>query len=173
MATFLLSVTGRLGLALALIAGAAMAKGKKHQHAAGFSCELPDGWRAENGPQAVALLPPGVKVDPGKEDNPEVYTIWASQGEGGQDLVSSTRINLERTGVKAESKDEVFSVKDKPGTSHTFDFTHPERKLAYRIRIFSLRVSGWRLTLMATGLRERVAAREGQLKEIARSLSVP
>jgi hypothetical protein len=173
MATYWLSVTGRCALAVLLAGGALMAKGKKHGHAAGFSCELPEGWRAENGPHAIALLPPGVKVDPGKEDNPEVYTIWASQGEGGQDLVSATRINLERGGVKAESKDEVFPVKDKPGTSHTFDFTHPERKVAYRIRIFSLRVGGWRLTLMANGLRERIAAREGPMKEIARSLNVP
>ncbi|MBM3813660.1 MAG: hypothetical protein FJW20_18705 [Acidimicrobiia bacterium] len=164
-----LSVTARAALILMLAAPLAPAKGKKHTHPDGFSFELPSGWTAENGPDAVLLLPPGVKVDPSREDNAEVYTVRASRVEAA-DFVNSMRINLERSGVKVAATDETFKGGQGMGTMHIFDFDHPERKVAYRIRLFTVLVKGWRLTLVGRGLREKVSGREGQLREIARSM---
>lgn len=65
----------RRSLLLAVIPAALLAKGKKTLHPRGFSFELPDRWKWELAEQGGVLLPPGVVVDPEREDNPEVYSI--------------------------------------------------------------------------------------------------
>ncbi|MBK5290159.1 MAG: hypothetical protein JJE04_00505 [Acidobacteriia bacterium] len=157
---------------LLLLPVALLAKGKKYQHPSGFSFELPGGWTAEMGAVAAALIPPGGKLDPNREDNPEVYTIWPAEAGSDEDLVAATRQSLERSGAKPEGGgvNQPFKAPGRAGTSHTMDFQHPERKVAYRIRIFSLHVKGRRIALLATGHRDKLVAREKDLQEIARSM---
>ena len=165
-------VTRRSLLALSAALPALLAKGKRYQHPSGFSFELPPGWTAEIGAMAVAVIPPGGKLDPNREDNPEVYTIWPAESGADEDLVQATRENLERTGAKPEGGGVNVGFKSPAGagTSHTMDFTHPERKVAYRVRIISLSIKGRRIALLATGHRDKLVAREKDLQEIARSI---
>jgi hypothetical protein len=160
----------RASLALLLLGGG-LAEAKRVKHPLGFSVDLPAGWTVENGEAAMAVIPPGVTLDPNREDNAEIYTIWA--GQEGENSVEGVRANLVLTKTKFLAADEQFKMKNAPATIHTFDFEHPERKVAYRIRVVSMVVKGRRLTVMATGHRDKLAARDKVFQDIARSVDVP
>jgi hypothetical protein len=148
------------------------AKDKRHRHPAGFSFEPPNGWTVENGEDAALLVPKGAKVDPDREDNPEIYTVRPS-GEGAaggeKALVAEMRETLVSQGVKLteEPRPEAFG---KRGSIYTLDFVHPARKAAFRVRVYSMQSKGRTIALIATGLRERVASRDKALRDVAASL---
>jgi hypothetical protein len=160
-----------VALALVMPVEAAGPKNKRQRHAAGYSFELPDGWTFEAGSRAVVVLPKGVKVDPDREDNPEVYTIWpGGQGEQADgEFVAGFRERLAAQGAAVDpaARPEAFG---RFGTIHTFDFVHPARKVPFRVRIFSMQAKGKTIALVASGLKEKVASRDRTLREIAASL---
>jgi hypothetical protein len=150
----------------------AQAKGKRQRHPGGFSFELPDGWRVENGRQGAMLAPPGSAVDPEREDNPEVYTVWPSQdgtSPADDQFVDEYRRSLLGQGATLENDGRKESF-GRYGSIFTFDFVHPDRKTPFRVRIFRMQAKGRPIALIATGLRTRLAARERVLREIAASL---
>ena len=147
-------------------------KGKRHLHPAGFSFELPSGWTAENGQQVAMLVPKGVQVDPGREDNPEVYTVWGAapgSAAGDAEFIGGLRENFLAQGIKLDQdgRPEAFG---RTGSIYTFDFLHPARKAPFRVRIYSMKAKGRPIALIATGLRDRIAARDKPLREIAATL---
>ena len=157
--------------ALAWTALAAV-KGKRVKHALGFRAFVPDGWTAEQAEVGMTLSPPGAPIDPNREDNPEVYSLWSAEADhtSEDEYVKSLRERFKQTGVKVDREGDVesFSQPSRPGVIYTFDFIHPERKTPYRIRVFAFRHKGKPLMLLATGQRERLAARDAVLREIAR-----
>ena len=158
--------------AILLAPSIAAPKGKRHLHPAGFSFELPAGWTAENGQQVAMLVPKGVLVDGGREDNPEVYTVrGAAPGSASDDaeFIAGLRENFVAQGIKLDQdgRPEAFG---RNGSIYTFDFLHPARKAPFRIRIYSMKAKGRTIALIATGLRDRVTARDKPLREIAASL---
>ena len=159
--------------ALAYPCAVALAKGKKMKHEAGFLFELPDKWKWEDASAGGVLLPPGVAVDPDREDNQEVYSIHAQRG------VSSERAYVER--IRADLKGakieidrggdlENFSAPGRPGIVYTFDFAHPKLQTPHRVRIFAMTPKGSLIVLQATGLRQKLEQRDRLLREVARSL---
>lgn len=164
---------------LLLLAAAPLAFAKKRvKHPLGFRVDLPDGWTSENSKVGLILLPPGVKLDPDREDNPEVYTVWSAQDDQSseQDYVEGIRARFRnsRIAVEREGDIERFALPRKnegiSGVIYTFDFIHPERKAAYRLRAFAMTTRGRQLILIAQGLRDKVASRDRALREIAASL---
>jgi hypothetical protein len=174
------SAAGCLRLVVAAACIAAMgsnpapltAKEKRHRHPAGFSFELSNGWTVENGAEAALLVPRGVSVDPNREDNPEIYTVRTSPvgtTAGEKELIAGLRETLVSQGVKLEQdpRPEGFGRR---GSIYTFDFVHPARKAAFRIRVFSMQSKGRTIALIASGLRDRVASRDKALRDMAASL---
>ena len=158
--------------AILLAPSVATSKGKRHLHPAGFSFELPDGWTAENGQQVAMVVPKGVRVDPGREDNPEIYTVWGTAPGAATDdaeFISGLRENFLAQGIKLDldGRPEAFG---RNGSIYTFDFVHPARKAPFRVRIFSLKAKGRTIALIATGLRDRVISRDKPLRELAATL---
>jgi len=150
---------------------------KKYKHALGFRVDLPDGWTAEEAPSGATLSPPGVRIDPGREDNPEVYSLWVAEQDDSteESYVKSLRERFKQSRIEVDRGGDIeaFSSPGRPGVIYTFDFVHPERKGNYRIRVFAVQHRGKPLLLIATGQREKLAARDGALREIARSVTWP
>jgi hypothetical protein len=164
---------------LVFFAGARVALAKRRvKHPLGFRVELPDGWTAENAEVGMTLLPPGVKVDPEREDNPEVYTIWSAQDDQTteQEYIEGVRARFRAGKIAVEREGDVqrFALPRKgegiSGVVYTFDFVHPERKAPYRLRVFAMTTRGRQLLLIAQGVREKVEGRDRMLREIAASL---
>jgi hypothetical protein len=158
--------------ALAPAGSAVWAADKRHRHPEGFSFQAPNNWKVENGEGGALLIPRGVTVDPGREDNPEVYTVRPSPADAvgfEKEMVAGVRESLAGQGVRLEqdSRPELFG---RNGSIYTFDFVHPARKAAFRIRVFAMRVKGRVIALIASGLRDRVASRDKALREVAASL---
>jgi hypothetical protein len=166
-----------LALAAVLLLGPAGAtaatKGKRVKHELGFRAFVPDGWTAEPAEMGMTLSPPGAVIDPKREDNPEVYSLWSVEADKTteEEYIKSLRERFKQSGVKLDREGdlETFSQPSHPGVIYTFDFTHPELKKPYRIRVFAFRHKGRPLLLVATGQRERLAARDGVLRDIARN----
>jgi hypothetical protein len=149
-----------------------LAKGKRTTHPAGFTFELPNGWRVENGQRGAILIPPGVTVDPAREDNPEIYTIWPSEdgsAPADESFVKQYRESLREQGVQLD-KDGRKEAFGRYGSIYTFDFTHPARKVPFRLRIFSMQARNRPIALVATGVRAKVESRDGDLRNVAASL---
>ncbi|MFN7918649.1 MAG: hypothetical protein U0Q16_01040 [Bryobacteraceae bacterium] len=159
-------------LLLALVP-AAEAK-KKFKHPLGFRVELPDGWNVEPAELGATLLPPGVKVDPNHESNPEVYSVWSPEEDktNEQEYIQSLRDRFKATRVEVDRGGDLegFSTPGRPGVIYTFDFIHPERKIPYRVRVFAIQHRGRPLFLTATGQRDKLLARDMALRMIARSV---
>ena len=157
--------------AFALVAPAAI-KGKRVKHVLGFRAFVPNGWTAEPAELGMTLSPPGARIDPDREDNPEVYSLWSVEADhtSEEEYIKSLRERFKQTGLKVEREGDLenFSSPGRPGVIYTFDFVHPELKKPYRIRIFAFRHKGRPLLLVATGQRERLEARDAFLREIAR-----
>ncbi len=171
----LLPLRRRALLALPWLAGARLAwaaKGKKVKHPLGFRVFVPDGWQAEPAEVGMTLSPPGGLIDPKREDNPEVYSVWSVEADktSEEEYIKSLRERFKQSGLKVEREGdlETFSAPGRPGVIYTFDFIHPERKTPYRIRVFAFHHKGRPLLLVATGQRERLVARDAVLREIAR-----
>jgi hypothetical protein len=158
---------------LLLAAGQAEAK-KKYKHPLGFKVDLPDGWTAETAELGATIAPAGVKVDPGREDNPEVYSLWAVEAEqtSEQEYIQSLRERLKNSRINVDRGGDLegFSTPGRAGVIYTFDFIHPERKSPYRVRVFAMQRKGKSLLLVATGQREKLAVRDNALRAIARSI---
>lgn len=163
---------------LVLITGftpAAFGKGKKVRHPQiGFRINLPDHWKSEPAEMGMTLLPPGVVVNPQREDNPEVYSAWAIEWDHitEEEYIKSLRERFKRSNTKLEREGDVeaFSTPGRPGVIYTFDFIHPDHKSPYRIRVYAMQHKGRPLLLVATGQRDKLAARDAVLREIARSV---
>ena len=152
---------------------AAVTKPKRYKHPLGFSFELPAGWNVEDAAVGSTLLPPGVKVDPNREDNAEVYAVWSVEDDQSteKDYIEGLRQGFRKSSIKIDREGdlEVFSSPGKPGVIYTFDFVHPKRNIACRIRVFSVTAKGKPILLVATGEREKLAQRDRLLREVARS----
>ncbi len=161
-------------LLIAIVAAPAPAKGKKYRHALGFQIELPDKWTAEPAPRGATIQPPDAKVDPDREDNPEVYWVWAPEAEGEteQAYVQGVRENFKSSRIEVDRGGDLepFSSPGRPGVIYTFDFMHPVDMKEYRIRIYAMQRGGKSLLLIAKGQRGKVAAREKWLRGIAQSI---
>ncbi|MEZ5355215.1 MAG: hypothetical protein R2762_21490 [Bryobacteraceae bacterium] len=161
-------------LLMAVAAVPVQAKGKRYRHPVGFQIQLPDRWTAEPAPAGATIQPPDAKVDPGREDNPEVYWLMAPEVEGTteQEYVQGVREDLKgsRIAVERDGDLEGFSEAGRPGVIYTFDFVHPTDKKEYRIRIFAMQHNGKTLLLIAKGQRAKVEARDKVLREVARSI---
>jgi hypothetical protein len=149
------------------------AKGKRVRHPSlGFRVFVPDGWQAEPAEMGMTLSPPGATIDPKREDNPEVYSIWSVEADktSEEEYIKSLRERFKQSNLKVDREGDLepFSTTGRPGVIYTFDFIHPERKTPYRIRVFAFHHKGRPLLLVATGQRERLAARDPVLREIAR-----
>lgn len=147
-------------------------KGKRVKHPLGFRAFVPDGWTAEESELGMTLSAPGSPIDPKREDNPEVYSLWAVESDQTteEQYILALRERFKQNGVSVDRQGDIeaFSQPGRPGVIYTFDFVHPDRKMPYRIRVFAFRHKGRPLLLVATGLRERLAARDKVLRDIAR-----
>ena len=168
----MLSRRSILALAAAGNFAQAAVKGKRVKHPLGFRAFVPNGWQAEAAEVGMTLSPPGAAIDNKREDNPEVYSIRSPEADktSEEEYIKSVRERFKQTGMKVDREGdlEAFSAPSRPGVIYTFDFIHPEHKTPYRMRIFAFRHKGRPLLLVATGQRERLAARDAVLREIAR-----
>jgi hypothetical protein len=176
MATSSLSATVNRRLLLAGVFVPSLWAKRRYQHKVlKFKVETPDGWNFEEAEVGVTLTPPGVKIDPEREDNPEVYTVWSPVDDRTteQDYIATLRFQFRSGNVVLERGGDIekFPIsKRAPGVIYTFDFDHPERKMPYRIRVFAVQTKIRPLLLIAQGQRARIVARDRSLRDIAAAL---
>ena len=159
-----------------LLCSSGFAKGKKTAHPAGFSFELPDKWKWEFAERGGVLLPPGVIVDPEKEDNPEIYSFRLPASESNaaeRNYVDDLKAELKGSKISPDRGGDIenFSEPGLGGVIYTFDFLHPRQKVPYRIRVFAMSAKGKLLFLIANGHRAKIETRDRVLREIARSIA--
>lgn len=172
--------TRRRLLALLAAASSALAQklpklSKPMRHPFGLIYALPRNWTVEEGATSVLLLPPGVKVDGEREDNPEVYALAVIDDftspedplliDGFRRGISAPKIRFTRDGDR-----EVLSLPGKPGIAYIWEFEHPKLMTPYRVKLFVMSRNGRLAGLTCTGRLERLAARDSELKAIAYSV---
>ena len=181
---------GRTGLVFVILwAPAAFAQAQRpaplkpaaaaiHKHPAGFTFRLPTGWKAEDGPEQSLVLPPGVTVDPNREDNPEILVIQSHPGVANPEdapPAEDIRQGFVNTGLGLEKSEEKgsFDAQGRPGIHFTWDFKNPSDNVIYRVRLYAVRTRGDVVTLLARGHRARMEAREKALVQLAGTMEAP
>ena len=169
----------RIAIALALFAGVVSAQKtpkleKPRRHGIGLVYAIPKDWKVEDGAEAVLLLPPGVAIDPEREDNPEVILASIAEGlDGPEDAAIAGELKAKYTGdgmvIAREPLKEVFSAPGKPGAIYTLDLRKGTKNV--RVRVFYVQVNGKLLSLTASGDTTRLMLREPALRAIAGSLN--
>lgn len=150
-----------------------------HKHpVSGFTLRLPPGWTAEDGPVQTLVLPPGVKVDPEREDNPEIYVVEIHPGitdPEDEALVKDVRDRFVYSGIGLEQSEEktTFVTPGGLGVSYMWEFKNPRNNIIYRARLYAVKTKGHVVTLMAQGERGKMGPREKQLLQIATTLDAP
>jgi hypothetical protein len=165
---------------LALLAAPLLAQklpklGKPLKHPFGIVYALPKNWTAESGATSVLLLPPGVKVDAEREDNPEVYSLSLIEDFTSPEdplLVDTLRRGISDPKIRftRDGEREVLSLPGKPGVAYVWEFEHPKLKTPYRVKFFVLSRKEKLLALTCTGRIDRLAPRDAELRAIAYSL---
>lgn len=146
---------------------------KPRRHGIGLIYAIPKDWKVEDGAEAVLLLPPGVAIDPDKEDNAEVILAEIAGGLNGPEdpaIPGELKDRYADDGVKIarEPLKEVFSAPGKPGAIYTLDLRKGTKNM--RVRVFYVMVKGKLLSLTASGDTTRLTLREPALRAIAASL---
>lgn len=161
-------------MVLAALAGVPLWAKRRYKHPLGFRVELPDGWNIEESKLGGVLLPPGVKVDPNREDNPEIYTLWSPEDDNSSEraYIQGVREQLKAGNVAVDRGGDLeqFSSPGRGGVIYTFDFLHGPSRVQHRIRVYAMQNRGRSLLVIAQGLRDKLAAREVVLRAIARSV---
>ncbi len=144
----------------------------------GFTLRLPPGWTAESGPVQSLLLPPGVKVDPDREDNPEIYLVEIHPGvvnPEDESLVVDIRAGILEDGIGLEQAEEkgTFIVPGGLGVTYTWEFRNPRNNIMYRMRLYAVKTKGHVVTLLAQGERGKMDARDKLLQQVATTLDAP
>jgi hypothetical protein len=165
---------------LALVVSSALAQklpklGKTQRHPFGLTYALPKNWIVENGATSVLLLPPGVKVDAEREDNPEVYSMALIEDFASPEdplMIDGFRRNISAPGLRfiRDGERELLSLPGKPGLAYTWEFEHPKLKVPYRVKLFAMSRKNRLIGLTCTGRQERVAARDSELRAVAYSM---
>lgn len=168
----------RLALLLALLAPALAAQKrpkleKPRRHGIGLVYAIPKDWKVEDGAEAVLLLPPGVVIDPEKEDNMEVILAEIAEGlRGPEDAAIPEELKAKYSDqgvtIAREPLKEIFSTPGKPGAIYTLDLRKGGKNV--RVRAFYVMVKGKLLSLTASGDTTRLSMREPALRAIAGSL---
>jgi hypothetical protein len=168
----------RIAVVMALLATSLAAQKppkleKPRKHGIGLMYAIPKGWTVEDGAEAVLLLPPGVAIDPEKEDNAEVILAEIAGGlNGPEDPAIPDELKgkyaAEGISIAREPLKEVFSAPGKPGAIYTLDLRKGGRNM--RVRVFYVMVKGKLLSLTASGDTARLSLREPALRAIAASL---
>jgi hypothetical protein len=168
----------RFVTALALLAAALVAQKppkleKPRRHGIGLVYAIPKDWKVEDGAEAVLLLPPGVVIDPEKEDNVEVIFAAIVDGLSGPEDAAipdelKAKYSAEGVTIAREPLKEIFSAPGKPGAIYTLDLRKGSRN--FRVRVFYIQVKGKLLSLTASGDTTRLSMREPALRAIAASL---
>ncbi|HET9886838.1 MAG TPA: hypothetical protein VFR10_04945 [bacterium] len=172
-----LSGTRKLAAALMLAGVLAAQKPPKlekpRRHGIGIVYAIPKDWKVEDGAEAVLLLPPGVVIDPEKEDNAEVILAEIADGLNGPEDSSipdelKSKYSSEGVTIAREPMKEVFSAPGRPGAIYTLDLRKGTKNM--RVRVFYVQVKGKLLSLTASGDTTRLSLREPALRAIAGSL---
>ena len=121
----------------------------------------------------VDILPPGITIDPDREDNPEVILAELPEGLNGPEDPAipdalKGRYAAEGAEPLREPLKEVFSTPGKPGAIYTLDFRKGSKNL--RVRVFYVQAKGKLVSLTVSGETSRLTAREPALRAIAASL---
>lgn len=175
---FWLSGTAKFVAVAALLAGTLAAQKtpkleKPRRHGIGLVYAIPKDWKVEDGAEAVLLLPPGVVIDPEKEDNAEVILAEIAEGLDGPEDASiadelKAKYTAEGVTIAREPLKEVFSSPGRPGAIYTLDLRKGTKNV--RVRVFYVFVKGKLLSLSASGDTTRLSLREPALRAIAGSL---
>lgn len=162
-----------MAFAMLLPAQKAPKLGKPQRHGIGLVYAVPKDWKVESGAEAVLFLPPGITIDPEREDNPEVILAEIPEGLSGPEDPAipdalKSRYAAEGAEPLREPLKEIFSTPGKPGAIYTLDFRKGSKNV--RVRVFYVQSKGKLLSLTATGETARLTSRESALRAIAASL---
>ena len=173
--SFAIARTAAAALVLATLLPAQKAPklGKPQRHGIGIVYALPKDWKVESGAEAVLFLPPGITIDPDREDNPEVILAELPEGLNGPEDPAipdalKGRYAAEGAEPLREPLKEVFSTPGKPGAIYTLDFRKGSKNL--RVRVFYVQAKGKLVSLTVSGETSRLTAREPALRASAASL---
>jgi hypothetical protein len=149
--------------------------GKLHRHESGLGIRVPAGWTTQDNVQGTVLLPPGVKFDPNRQDNPELYAALMHEGfdaAGEQEFVQELSSAFLQSGLTLtrSGEREPFSARGRTGAVYAWEFRHPATGAAYGLKFYLWAQDGRAYVVMATGEAQRINGRDAQLREVAVTL---
>lgn len=162
------SMWGTACLVLAVTAGAQTPAQRKHQHPAGLTLTLPEGWSANDGSAGIILLPPGVTFNPA--EGKELYLAAAHSGYKGLDdpkLIADLQQEFAKPELGAGERKPFTASGGRPGLALSWNVTEPSSGEPMAIRLYLTSGGGNVLVVLGVGLRPNVAKWEAHLQRVA------
>jgi hypothetical protein len=142
--------------------------GKRHQHPTGLSLAAPAGWKLQDGPQGVILLPPGVTFNPNQID--ELY-VAASQPGSATDpqFAQELQRGLGQQGGRLDQS--TIQLGGRPVVAYSGQARHPEQNAMVGIRIYLVQDGANVNSVIGLGAADRVERNDPGLRQVAGTLS--
>lgn len=139
----------------------------------GFSLRLPAGWTSEETTDGVMLLPAGVRYDPNRNDNPEVYLATLRDD---YDPVSEAQVVRQLGAAVIQGggrggQREATTFGSRPGASYRWEFRDPRSGRPAALDIHLAIERSQAVVLLAAGQKERVRSRDAALRLMLASIS--
>jgi len=147
--------------------------GKLLQVSLGYSLVLPDGWTSQESEEGVMLLPPGVRYDSNRNDNPEAYilTVRPDYDPREEAQVVEQLSAAVAQGGGSGGKREALTLGSRKGAAYRWDFRDPTTGTPAAFDILLAPEGSKVIVLMAAGERARVRAQDQTVRQILSSLA--
>jgi hypothetical protein len=140
----------------------------RHRHPGGLSLTPPAGWKVQDGPQGVVLLPPGVTFDPKRLD--ELYVATSQPGSATDPkFAEELSQGLGQQGGRLNQS--TIQIAGRQAVVYSGQAKHPEQNLMMGIKIYLLQDGPNVNAVLGIGAVDRVEGNDAGLRQVAGSLS--
>lgn len=150
------------------------AGGAIHAHESGFSFRLPAGWSVQDNARNSLILPPGVRLDPTRNDNSEAYIVGSFDGyrpADEQQFVGQLSSEFAQGGVTViRAYREALAARGRQASVYTWEVRDAETRQNQLLRFYLVPDGQRALVIIALGEAARVASRDAELRAAAANL---
>lgn len=138
----------------------------------GCSVRLPTGWTYKEDSEGVMFLPPGVRFDPARKNNPEAYFLAvrndhapADESDVVRDLSAAVRLTGGSGGQRRPAK-----FGSRAGALYQWDFRDPQSGILAGLDIYFATEDSRAVLMLAAGENARIRAQETNVRQILSSV---